>query len=172
MTQPIKSMLVIDARVQNILRECEVKIREVTQNDSLSVLVFSKKIELKLSFDDIVEFVCDVTGERERDVMKKCRKKELVTARHLIIYYSFHYCSISKTEISRKLNQDHTTILNAIKVVDGLLQSGDRIMCNYVNELNNIINTLIKGNDRPSTTRTPDGNGGASEGCTAGLLCD
>lgn len=136
-------MLVIDERIRSVLQECEDKIKEITKNDSLSVLVFSKKIELKLSFDDVVEFVCNVTGERERDVMKKNRKKELVTARHLIIYYSFNYCSISKTEISRRLNQDHTTILSAIKKVDNFLESGDRIMCNYVNEINNIINTII-----------------------------
>lgn len=162
-------MLIIDARVQNVLRECEDKIREIAKDDSLSVLVFSKKVELKISFDDIIDIVCGVTGELKKDVMKVSRKRELVIARHLIIYFSFHYCSISKSEIARKLDQDHTTVLSALKKVDDLLTGGDRIMSGFVNELNIIIQSLTNGNDRSSTTRTPDGDDRAGQAYPARL---
>lgn len=145
-------MLIIDARVQSIIRECEDRIKEVTKNESISVLLFSKKIELKLSFDDIVDFVSGVTGETKRDIMKVSRKRELVIARHLIIYFSYHFCSLSKSEIARRLDQDHTTILSAIKKVDDLLIIHDPLLCKYVNEMNNIIQSLTIGNDRPPTT--------------------
>jgi chromosomal replication initiation ATPase DnaA len=164
-------MFIIDARVQSVLRECEDKIKEITQDNSISILVFSKKIELKLSFEDIVEFICGITGESKKDVMKVSRKRELVVARHLIIYFSHHYCTISKSEIARRLEQDHTTILSAIKKVDDLLAAGDHTVCGYVNDINQIIQSLIEGNDRSTTTRTPDGDGGASEECAEGVLC-
>lgn len=149
-------MLVIDVRVQNIIRECEDRIRAATNDNSISVVLFSKKIALSLSFDDVVDFVCAVTGEKAKDITKVSRKKEIVTARQLVIYFSFQYCSLSKSEIARRLNQDHTTILKSLKTVDDLLQTGDQLICNYVNEVNNIIQSLTKSNDRPATTRTPD----------------
>lgn len=164
-------MLIIDERVQNILREAEDKIRDIAKDDSISVLVFSKKIELKLSFDDIVDIVCDVTGQLKRDVIKPSRKRELVTARQLIVYFSFHYCSLSKSEIARNLDQDHTTALSSLKKVNDLLASGDRILCAYVNELNGIIQGLkLNQHDRPPTTRTSDGNSIANQGSAEHLL--
>lgn len=136
-------MLLIDERIRSVLQECEGKIKEITKNDSLSVLVFSKKLELKLSFDDVIELVCGVTGESGQGVMQKCQKKELVTTRRLIMYYSFHYCRISKAEIARRFKQNHTTILTGIRNVDDMIETGDQLICNYVNEINNIINTII-----------------------------
>jgi len=142
----------LDTRVKEILQECESRIKKVTNDDSISIMIFSKRKQPKLSFDDIIEFVCKVTGESKLDVMKVSRKRELVTNRQLIIYFSYNYCRLSKSEIGRRLDQDHTTIMAALKKVNNFLKNGDEIICTYVTEVNNIIYSLTINHDRPPTT--------------------
>jgi chromosomal replication initiation ATPase DnaA len=150
-------MLVTDEIVQEIIRECESKVREITSNNAVVLVCYVRSIDFKLDYDKMSEMVCLVTGVPYKVAIKNRRFRQHVLTRHLIAYYGKQICKLNSVRLAERLNKDHTTILSSFKKVNNWLTTGDQLVCDTVAQINLIIEKLNQ-DDRPATTRTTDGS--------------
>lgn len=73
-------------------------------------------------FEKVLQVCCMVCNVTPTEVLSKCRRGDIMTARHLIVYllrfdYALHY-----SEIGRKLNRDHSTAINSFKQFSNSLE--------------------------------------------------
>lgn len=161
-------MEVTDEKVKNLILECQEKVREMTQNNAVVLVSFVQKAEHKFEYDEIAKIVCSVTGVPLMLAMKRNNKREFVLTRHLIAYYGKSHCNMNSVQLADKLKKDHTTILSSFKKVNNWLEIGDPLVCEAVFQINSIIQKL--NHDRPSTTRTPNGDSNSNQGSAEHLL--
>jgi len=74
-------------------------------------------------FDDIKKIIC--AGEKIpfQSLINKNRKKEIVYARQLIMYFSRILKVGSLSFIGNKFHKDHSTVLHAIKVIKNYIDT-------------------------------------------------
>lgn len=146
-------------KVKKIIRHCERRVKKLTGNSAI-LIMFLKPAKI-LPFDDIIKLVCDTTGEPYDKILKRGRKTEVVVTRQLICFYAKQYCGLSHKRIANGLGyDDHTTSIHSIQNIKDLIESGDSYVTSLVSKINQQLTLL---NDRPSTTRTPDGDSGAGQ---------
>ena len=73
-------------------------------------------------FEKVLQVCCMVCNVTPSEVLSKCRRGDIMTARHLVVYllrfdYALHYA-----EIGRKLNRDHSTAINSFKQFSNSLE--------------------------------------------------
>jgi chromosomal replication initiator protein len=66
-------------------------------------------------------------GETLENVLKKGREREMVTIRHVICFLLRRYTSLSLKEVGNIFDQDHTTIMNAVRNISNLIQTDDNV---------------------------------------------
>jgi hypothetical protein len=59
----------------------------------------------------------------EADIKSKCRKQEWAIARHRYCYYAKLYSKQTLSSIGGFIGRDHTTIIHAVKNVEGLMRT-------------------------------------------------
>lgn len=83
------------------------------------------------------------------DLSDKCRKHHLVMARHLYFYLSKKYTTETSVEIGKTIGRDHATVLNGLRRFNQLLDSKDKEVLKYLEEVNNSVILVLKGNRTP-----------------------
>ena len=73
-------------------------------------------------FDKVLQVCCMVCNVTPSEVLSKCRRGDIMLARHLVVYllrfdYALHYA-----EIGRRLNRDHSTAINSFKAFSNSLE--------------------------------------------------
>ena len=73
-------------------------------------------------FDKVLQVCCMVCNVTPLEVLSKCRRGDIMLARHLVVYllrfdYALHYA-----EIGRRLNRDHSTAINSFKAFSNSLE--------------------------------------------------
>lgn len=117
--------------------------------------MFHKPADI-IPFAEIIKNVCDTTGESPQRILTRTRKREVVFTRQLICFYAKFYSGISHKQIATGLGyKDHTTSVHGIQNIKDLIDSGDEYITGVVARINK---QLKVNNDRPPTSRTPDGN--------------
>ncbi|MCH8547202.1 MAG: chromosomal replication initiator protein DnaA [Cryomorphaceae bacterium] len=96
---------------------------------------FVKNTKRELSIDYIQKVVCDYF-DMPIDVMKsKTRKREVVQARQLSMYFSKQLTKSSLASIGAQCgNKDHATVLHACRTVNNLIETDKRFK-SYVDDL-------------------------------------
>lgn len=75
------------------------------------------------SIDTIASRVCMVSGIPVEDLQLKTRKRDVIDARQLTMYFARKYNRGSLAFIGRSLGgKDHTTVIHAIKTVKNLYE--------------------------------------------------
>ena len=76
------------------------------------------------SIDYIINVVCDRLNISREQFAETTRKREIVQARQLAMYFSKKYTKTSLTIIGKKCgNKDHATVLHACKTVENLIET-------------------------------------------------
>lgn len=89
----------------------------------------------EISIDYIQKVVCDYFAISVDDMNSKSRKRDIVQARQLAMYFSKEMTKASLTTIGLQCgNKDHATVLHACRTVTNLLET-DRIFKTYHDEL-------------------------------------
>lgn len=128
-------MLITHPKVKRIVAQSEKRIKKLTGNESVLLMVI-KEPTVKVTFEQVEQVVCEVCAVPISLVYTKTRKKEVVTARHLISYYAKICCGMTLVAIGERIGgKDHTTVINSIRVVIGLAQSGDEIIVSNLNKI-------------------------------------
>lgn len=96
---------------------------------------FVKNTNRELSIDYIQKVVCDYF-DMPIDLMKsRTRKREVVQARQLAMYFSKQLTKMSLASIGAQCgNKDHATVLHACRTVNNLIETDKRFK-SYVDEL-------------------------------------
>ena len=96
---------------------------------------FVKNTSREISIDYIQKVVCDYFGLPLEAINSKTRKREIVQARQLAMYFSKKMTKASLATIGLHCgNKDHATVLHACRTVNNLIDT-DKQFRNYVEEL-------------------------------------
>ncbi|NOX48309.1 MAG: chromosomal replication initiator protein DnaA [Chlorobi bacterium] len=96
---------------------------------------FVKNTSREISIDYIQKVVCDYFGLPLEAIHSKTRKREIVQARQLAMYFSKRMTKASLATIGQHCGKkDHATVLHACRTVNNLIDT-DKQFRNYVEEL-------------------------------------
>lgn len=98
---------------------------------------FVKSTSKEISIDFIQKLVCDFFNIPNEVINSKTRKREIVQARQLAMYFAKKHTKASLATIGLHCgNKDHATVLHACRTVNNLIET-DKQFRSYVEELNN-----------------------------------
>jgi len=96
---------------------------------------FVKNTSREISIDYIQKVVCDYFDMPLEAIQSKTRKREIVQARQLAMFFSKKLTKASLATIGLHCgNKDHATVLHACRTVNNLIET-DKQFRNYVEEL-------------------------------------
>lgn len=72
--------------------------------------------------NNIMANACKLFGVTQTQILSNSRKREIVEARQLLMYYYNRIEGLSLSNTGIKFNKDHATVLHACKKVDDLIQ--------------------------------------------------
>ena len=73
-------------------------------------------------FEKVLQVCCMVCNVTPSEVLSKCRRGDIMTARHLVVYLLRFDYALQYAEIGRKLNRDHSTAINSFKQFSNSLE--------------------------------------------------
>jgi chromosomal replication initiator protein len=73
---------------------------------------------------EIQDAVCAVCGLGREDLLSHRRSAKVSQARQLAMYLARELTTMSLAEIARAFDRDHTTVIHALRAVDGRLEPG------------------------------------------------
>ncbi|MDG5798771.1 chromosomal replication initiator protein DnaA [Marinilabiliaceae bacterium ANBcel2] len=93
-----------------------------TAQDVVSKLV--KKVTREISVDFIQKTVCHYYGLQPENLQSRTRKREIVQARQIAMYFSKNMTNSSLSAIGSKIGKkDHATVLHACKTITNLIET-------------------------------------------------
>ncbi|WP_372776018.1 chromosomal replication initiator protein DnaA [Mangrovibacterium sp.] len=126
----------LEGALVSLLAQSTLNKKEVTielASDMVNKLVKSSKREL--SIDYISKVVCDYFNLPVDHLQTKTRKREIVQARQLAMYFSKSMTKSSLASIGSQIgNKDHATVLHACKTVNNLIET-DKNFRSFVDEI-------------------------------------
>lgn len=66
----------------------------------------------EIGFDNTLNIISEVTGVSKDDILGRKRYWEYVLARHILLYFMYHYSYMSITAIGRASGRDHTSVIH------------------------------------------------------------
>ncbi len=100
---------------------------------------FIRNSNKEISIDYIQKVVSEYFGLSVEEMNSKTRKRNIVQARQLAMFFSKEHTKASLTTIGLQCgNKDHATVLHACKTVKNLLET-DKVFKNYFDELDRMI---------------------------------
>ena len=72
----------------------------------------------------IQDAVCGVLGVSRAELLSPSRTERVVRARHLAMYLARELTSLSLAQIARAFDRDHTTVMHAVRAIEGRLEPG------------------------------------------------
>jgi chromosomal replication initiator protein len=97
---------------------------------------FVKNSNREVSIDNIQKIVCDYFSLGVEKLKEKTRKREIVQARQISMYFAKKYTKSSLKTIGQHFgNRDHSTVIHALNTVSDLMSS-DRVFKRYVEDIN------------------------------------
>ncbi len=128
----------LEGALISLIAQSSLNKKEITLDLTREMIDnFVRSSKQAITIEYIQKVICDYTGQPLDQVQSRSRKREIVQARQLIMYYCKKLTSSSLAIIGAKCgNKDHATVLHACKTVETLLTSDKHTQ--------NIINTLDK----------------------------
>lgn len=125
----------LEGALNSIIIQSQTKKRDLTINETKSIIKGSLKPQKSVSIKDVMKVVSDFYNIEERSLYEKTRRKEVVKPRQVIMYILREDFNTSYPYIGQKLGgRDHTTVIHAyekiksdIKVDNLLNQEVDQI---------------------------------------------
>ncbi|GGZ39761.1 chromosomal replication initiator protein DnaA [Echinicola pacifica] len=94
-----------------------------------------KDIETEVGIDFIQKTISDYYGIKLEDLKAKTRKKEIVVARQVAMYFSKEFTNHSLKSIGYHFGgRDHSTVIHAVQTINDLIET-DTAFRNAINEL-------------------------------------
>lgn len=115
------------------LNKMEVRLSEILgKRIFISIL---DKIESSTP-NAVASVIASVFHISVAEIFGTSRKKMIVEARFLTIWYLYTHYGFNKSQIAEFLDKHHTTIIYALRVVEGYIQTKDEITINAIEIIN------------------------------------
>lgn len=99
----------------SVADDCEIDL-ELTQRVVARVVNMSRK---DITLNDILKTLCAHFKVRQRDIVEKTRKADVVMVRQLVMYMAQKYAKMGQTQIGQELGRrDHATVLHGIRQME------------------------------------------------------
>lgn len=128
----------LEGAIISLIAQSSFNKREVNIELAKSVVEkFVKNIRKEISIDYIQKVVSDYFKLDIETLCSKSRKRNIVQARQLAMFFAKKYTKASLANIGSQIgDRDHATVLHACKTVDNLLET-DKQFRAYFEEINN-----------------------------------
>jgi len=115
----------LEGALISLLAQATLNKKEITIDVAISIVdKLVKKSQKELSVDYIQQIVCDYFGLAVDSLQSKTRKREIVQARQVAMYFSKSLTNSSLSTIGSKIGKkDHATVLHACKTVNNLIET-------------------------------------------------
>lgn len=126
----------LEGALISILAQSSLNKKSITLDLTKQMIdKYVKNTSKEISIDYIQKVISDYFDIPVEMMMSRTRKREIVQARQLAMYFSKQYTKSSLATIGMHCgNKDHATVLHACKTVSNLLDT-DKQFNNYVSEL-------------------------------------
>lgn len=128
----------LEGAIISLIAQSSFNKREVTLELAKQVVEkFVKNTKREISIDYIQKVVCDYFQMDLETLLSKTRRRHIVQARQLAMFFAKKYTKTSLASIGSQIgDRDHATVLHACKTVDNLYTT-DKQFRKYVDDLNN-----------------------------------
>jgi chromosomal replication initiator protein len=128
----------LEGAIISLIAQSSFNKKEVTLELAKNVVEkFVKNVKKEISIDYIQKVVSDYFQIELTALQSKTRKRDIVQARQLAMYFAKKYTKSSLASIGSQIGKrDHATVLHACKTVDNLF-STDKTFKKYVDDLTN-----------------------------------
>ncbi|MEA3450277.1 MAG: helix-turn-helix domain-containing protein [Bacteroidota bacterium] len=70
---------------------------------------------------NIIQFTAEYFNVAEKAIKRKTRKKEIVEARHIAMWFMKKHTKLTLENIGKKFNKDHSSVSHASKKIDNMM---------------------------------------------------
>jgi len=130
------NMRELEGALISILAQSTLNKKEITIE--LAKQIIDKLIRStyrEISIDYIQKVVCNYFNMKVEVIKSKTRKREIVQARQIAMYFAKSFTKSSLVEIGKVMGgKDHATVLHACKMVNNLIDTDKRFKL-YINEI-------------------------------------
>lgn len=130
----------LEGALISLIAQSSLNKKEITIELARQIIdKFVKSTSREISIDFIQKLVCDFFNIPAEIINSKTRKREIVQARQLAMYFAKKHTKASLATIGLHCgNKDHATVLHACRTVNNLIET-DKQFRSYVEELDNKI---------------------------------
>lgn len=131
----------LEGAIISLIAQSSFNKREVTLELAQQVVdKFVKNVKKEITIDYIQKVVSDYFQMDTETLVSKTRKRHIVQARQLAMFFSKKYTKASLASIGSEIGQrDHATVLHACKTIDNLIET-DKQFRKYHDDLNKKFN--------------------------------
>ncbi|MBN2164970.1 MAG: chromosomal replication initiator protein DnaA [Marinilabiliaceae bacterium] len=132
----IHSIRELEGALISLLAQATLNRKEITfESAKLIVDKLIKKTQREISVDFIQKAVCEYFGLDVESLHSKTRKREIVQARQIAMFFSKNMTNSSLSTIGAKIGKkDHATVLHACKTINNLMET-DKEFKNQIIEI-------------------------------------
>lgn len=115
----------LEGALISLLAQATLNKKEITFDAAKQIIdKLVKKTSKELSIDSISQTVCDYFGLELDILQSKTRKREIVQARQIAMFFSKGLTNSSLSTIGAKIGKkDHATVLHACKAINNLIET-------------------------------------------------
>ena len=126
----------LEGAIISLIAQSSLNKKEITLELAEKTLAgFIKNIRKEISIDYIQHLICDYLKVPMDMIQSKTRKRDVVQARQLSMYFAKKYTNASLASIGNHIGKrDHATVLHACKTVTNLSET-DKIFRGYMEEI-------------------------------------
>jgi len=121
----------IQEQVESIIKEAEEKITKITGCNCKLTENLNREISIE-EFKKMIEREFDV---KFTSIEGRSRINKIVVARHTYIWFSRKHFRKTFPSIAAELNRDHSSIMQAVKAVDNMIETKDPLYYSHINFL-------------------------------------
>lgn len=124
------------ARILGFLKEYRSELPPVYINVEKPKLIPDECT--KATIDEIINSCCEYFQMNESLLVGNSRKRRIVENRQMLSAYLVGVRKFSLVEVGRRLNRDHTTVLNSKVTVNDLCETNPLFMYKYIQLVNHL----------------------------------
>lgn len=126
----------LEGALISLLAQATLNKKKITCDVAKSIIdKLVRKTQKELSMDFIQKIVCDYFGLELNSLHSKTRKREIVQARQVAMYFSKSLTNSSLSSIGTQIGKkDHATVLHACKTVNNMIET-DKDFKNVIQEI-------------------------------------
>jgi len=118
--------------INNQIKELENRVKKMEDSMGVPPTITA----LRKRFDTMIDATCELTSITKDQLMDKKRgTRKIVTARQLICYVAYEHMAMSVTEVARKINRDHSSIIHSRNAYSDMLNLKYQEETMYYNSL-------------------------------------